>query len=191
MTFAHPELAGMGRFVYILLFLVLASCGTKKKTVRRDHIDTTEVVRDSSVYDSLVHDALIRQQRQLKEEVMRTIASQLSLAYDGQSGDSLIMQLKDDIDGLSLLVTGTGKATYERSEEMNWKQVRDEIYHRLDSLHSVKMNRLQQLDRAYRHWSVVKEKEVKRKWPWWLIAMVTAVVSVVICQAFKRFTNTV
>ena len=124
----------MVRSSVIILVFILASCTATKRTTKTiEQRDTTEVVQLSAV-DSLMQTVITQMQLSRDRETLTELVSNLNLAYDGKQGDSLLVQLLEDVNGLKLRISGSGQANFSRTLESRIEDLESYLMHRQDSI---------------------------------------------------------
>lgn len=152
----------MFRSLLIIMFLVFASCSSTKVSKNKETNEKTEQLQDT-VISKIDSQSINSSLNVVSNEAMSAaLISALNLRYSGKKNDDkLILDLQRTIDGMRLEVQGTGEANYSQSDSVQINLLRTELYTRQDSLHSVEMAAIQNLNHTLS--SFLKEKEVDRQ----------------------------
>lgn len=124
------------------------------------------------------------------EAISAALISALNLRYSGKTNeDKLILDLQRTIDGLRLQIQGTGEANYSQTDSMQMNRLRSELFARQDSLHTVELSYLKDIEHKISRQQQQKDKEVKStgfSWPFYGFIIFLFVMNFILNRLFKR-----
>src|SRR5690606_13638193 len=178
-------------FTALLLVFYLSGCKTKQvavQTEKQNHfVDATEMVEKQETVK--VSNTAETKSTEVKE--LTELLQNLNVNYSGQDlNDKLDLLLSKTEQGTKLTISGKGTANYSDSQKSNVESLRTELYARQDSLHSVEMSYLQDLQSKIDSYTKKKYKDVKTKTftsAVWLIIGLAVVVGLCLNWLSKLF----
>ena len=178
-------------FTALLLVFYLSGCKTKQvavQTEKQNHfVDATEMVEKQETVQ--VSNTAETKSTEVKE--LTELLQNLNVNYSGQDlNDKLDLLLSKTEQGTKLTISGKGTANYSDSQKSNVESLKVELYARQDSLHSVELNYLQELNAKIDSYIKTRDKQVETKgfqFGFWAVFAICLSVWIVLNLVLKRF----
>lgn len=177
--------------LFLLALVMLAGCKTKEVTLtkeRENHfVDVNKIVESREQTEvSQQSTILVNEVHELSE-----LLQNLNVTYAGEDvNDKLDLLLTKTEQGTKLTISGKGMANYNESNRQELESLRKQLLVRQDSLHSVELSYLQDLNAKIDSYIKAKDKDVKTKgftFGFWLTIVLIVVGSVVLNGVYNWF----
>ena len=182
----------MKKLLFILVScLLLIGCKTKQVAVSTEKqnqvADISNMVENREV--AQVTSQSETNTAEIKE--LTELLQNLNVAYVGEDiNDKLDLLLSKTEQGTKLTISGIGTANYTDSQKTSIESLKAELYTRQDSLHSVEIAYLQDLNTKIDSYIKAKDKDAKTKgfqFGFWAVLAICLSVWIVLNLVLKRF----
>lgn len=179
------------RFILVSICLLLIGCKTKQVAVHTEKqnqvADISNMVENREVSQTANQSAT--NTAEIKE--LTELLQNLNVSYAGEDiNDKLDLLLSKSENGTKLTISGKGTANYSDSQKTNIESLKTALYTRQDSLHSVELNYLQDLNAKIDSYIKEKNKDAKTKgfqFGFWAVLAVCLSIWIVLNLVLKRF----